>query len=48
MLMNSPFMSGQETTDAVFILRQLQEKYLAKSKNLFFAFDLEKAFNRVP
>ena len=41
-------MRGRETTDAVFILRQLQEKYLAKSKNLFFAFfDLEKLFDRV-
>ena len=42
-------MRGQETTDAVFIPRQLQEKYSAKSKNLFFAFvDLEKPFDRVP
>ena len=30
-------------------MRQLQEKYREKKKNLFFAFiDLEKAFNRVP
>ena len=43
------FMPGRGTTDAIFILRQLQEKYLAKNKKLFFAFvDLEKAFNRVP
>ena len=35
--------------DAIFILRQLQEKHLAKNKKLYFAFvDLEKAFDRVP
>ena len=33
----------------VFILRQLQEKYLTKKKDLYFAFtDLEKASDRVP
>ena len=43
------FMPGRGTTDAIFILRQLQEKHLAKNKKLYFAFvDLEKAFNRVP
>ncbi|XP_060771234.1 uncharacterized protein slc22a21 isoform X2 [Neoarius graeffei] len=43
------FMPGRSTTDAIFIVRQLQEKYLAKEKNLYFAFiDLEKAFDRVP
>ncbi len=43
------FVPGRGTTDAIFILRQLQEKYLAKKKNLYFAFvDLEKAFDRVP
>ena len=43
------FMPGKGTTDAIFILRQLQEKYLSKDKKLFFAFvDLEKAFDRVP
>ncbi len=40
------FMAGKGTTDAIFVLRQLQEKYLAKSKDLWMAFvDLEKAFN---
>ena len=35
--------------DAIFIVRQLQEKYLAKKKDLWMAFvDLEKAFDRVP
>ena len=43
------FMPGRGTTDAIFILRQLQEKHLAKTKKLYFAFvDLEKAFDRVP
>ena len=43
------FMPGRGTTDAIFILRQLQEKHLAKNKKLYSAFvDLEKAFDRVP
>lgn len=40
---------GRGTTDAIFILRQLHEKFLGKKKNFDFAFvDLEKAFDRVP
>ena len=47
--MQSGFMSGCGTTDAIFIVRQLQEKYLAANKPLYMAFiDLEKAFDRVP
>ena len=43
------FMPGKGTTDAIFVLRQLMEKHLAKRKRLYFAFvDLEKAFDRVP
>ena len=43
------FTPGKSTSDAIFILRQLQEKYLAKKRELWFAFvDLEKAFDRVP
>ena len=43
------FMPGVGTTDAIFIMRQLQEKYLAIRRNLYLAFvDLEKAFDRVP
>ena len=43
------FMAGKGTTDAIFVVRQLQEKYLAKNKDLWMAFvDLEKAFDRVP
>ena len=42
------FMPGRGTTDAIFILRQLQEKHLAKNKKLSFAFvDLEKVFDRI-
>ena len=43
------FMAGRSTTDAIFLVRQLQEKYLARNKKLWMAFvDLEKAFDRVP
>ena len=41
-------MSGRGTTDAIFIVRQIQ-KHLAANKPLFIAFiDLEKAFDRAP
>ena len=43
------FMPGKGTTDAIVIMRQVQEKYQAKKKKLCYAFvDLEKAFDRVP
>ena len=42
------FMPGRGTTEAIFILKKLQEKYLQKKKNIFAFVDLEKAFNRVP
>ena len=43
------FMPGKGTVDAIFIVRQLQERFLEKKKDLFYAFvDLEKAFDRVP
>ena len=43
------FVPGRGTTDAIFVVRQLQEKYLAVNKRLFMAFvDLEKAFDHVP
>ena len=42
------FMPGCGTTDAIFIVRQIQEAYIRKNRNLLFAFvDLEKAFDRV-
>jgi len=43
------FMPGKGTMEAIFIIRQMQEKYLAKKRTLYFTFvDLEKAFDRVP
>jgi len=43
------FMKGKGTTDAIFIVRQMQEKFRAKGKKLYFGFlDLGKAFDRVP
>ena len=43
------FVPGRGTTDAIFVVRQLQEKYLAANKRLYMAFvDLEKAFDCVP
>jgi len=43
------FRPGRGTTDAIFIVRQMQEKYMSKNKELWMAFvDLEKAFDRVP
>ena len=43
------FAPGRGTTDAIFVVRQLQEKYLAANKRLYMAFvDLEKAFDIVP
>jgi hypothetical protein len=43
------FTSGRGTTDAIFIVRQLQEKFLGKKQELWMALvDLEKAFDRVP
>ena len=43
------FMSGKGTTDAIFIMRQVQKKYQAKKKKLYYVFvDFEKAFDSVP
>ena len=40
------FVPGRGSTDAIFVVRQLQEKYLAANKRLYMAFvDLEKAFD---
>ena len=47
--MQSGFSPGKGTTDAVFIIQQLQEKHLEVYKDLFLTFvDLEKAYDRVP
>ena len=42
------FMPGKGTTDAIFIMRQVQEKHQAKKKLYYVFMDLEKAFDRVP
>ena len=43
------FMKAKGTTDATFIVRQMQENFRVKGKKLYIGFvDLEKAFDRVP
>ena len=43
------FVPAKGTTDAIFVVRQLQEKYIAANKLIYFAFvNLEKTFDRVP
>ena len=43
------FIPGKGPTDAIFVVRQMQERHCEKRKKLYFAFvDLEKAFDRVP
>jgi hypothetical protein len=47
--MQCGIMPGCGTIDAIFMLRQIQEKYRHKMRNLYLCFvDLEKAFDRVP
>ena len=42
------FLPGKGTTDALFILRRMQEEFLGREKKLYMFFvDLEKAFDRV-
>jgi hypothetical protein len=44
------FMNGKSTTDAIFALRQIQEKYQEGRGDLHSVYniDLEKAYERVP
>ena len=40
------FTKGIGTTDNIFIVRQMQEKFTAKGKKIYFGFvDMEKAFD---
>jgi len=40
---------GKGTTDAIFVVRQIQENFSVKGKKLYVGFvDLEKAFDKVP
>ena len=41
-------MPGKGTTDALFLVRRLQEEHRAKDKRMYACFDdLEKSFDRV-
>ena len=43
------FCPGKGTINAIFVIKQVQEKFLEKKKDLWIGFlDLEKAFDRVP
>ena len=47
--MQFSFMSGRSTTDAIYILRQMQEKHIIRKRKIYLIFvDLEEAFDRVP
>ena len=45
--MHFGFMSGKSTIEAIFIIRQLQEKYLGKHKRLYLTFDLCRLRNNL-
>ena len=43
------FMKGKGTTDAIFMVRQMQENFRVNGKKLYFGFVyLQNAFDRVP
>ena len=43
------FVPGSDTTDAIFVIHQLKEKYFTVGKQINMAIvDLQKAFDRVP
>jgi len=49
MKMQMGFMPGKGTIVAIFIIRQMMEKYEMAEKRFYMAFvDLDKTFDRVP
>ena len=47
--MQCGFMSGKRRTDALFVVKRIQEEYRDKEQKLHMCFtNIEKAFDRVP
>ena len=47
--MHFGFRHGKGTIDTIFIMRQVQERYQASNKKMYYAFvDQQKEFDRVP
>ena len=43
------FTPGKGTTDAILVVKQMQERHQRKGKKLYYVFaDMKKAFDRVP